>query len=196
MGPISCQRWPMGHLQSIVLPGRLGKCLSHLQNWRSRLLLTRLGFRVSHWLCNTQKCLDGIFQNVVGWIWEIPVFMCGPHWIGESVSVVHEALHVYLLPADFHSWLLLCLVLSQCVAASVYCWVRLRLTLALEENEGRNAAGGPEEEGSNWDGGRGPLVRNSAGLKYRCCMISVQHWYQHGVTSRDSATPPRPPLKF
>lgn len=51
------------------------------------------------------------------------------------------------------------------------------LTLALEENTGRNAAGGPEEEeeGSNRDRGRGPLFRNSAGLEYLCCTFSVHH---------------------
>lgn len=73
------------------------------------------------------------------------------------------------------SFFLYLLFVAVCCSKCVLFSSSSCLTLALEENTGRNAAGGREEEGSNRDRGRGPLFRNSAGLEYLCCTISVHH---------------------
>lgn len=66
------------------------------------------------------------------------------------------------------------LFVAVCCSKSVLLSSSSCLALALEENEGRNAAGGRGGGGAT-ETGRGPLFRNSAGLEYLYCTISVRH---------------------
>ncbi len=142
-------------------------------------------------------------QNKVNRIREIPILQSCPTFRDHASCFLvrsqaqkkpwKRCVFLYLLskvcssPMTHFHLLFMAVCCSKCVLlSSSSC-----LTLALEENTGRNAAGGrEEEEGSNRDRGRGPLFRNSAGLEYLCCTISVHHWCQHSVGSRVSATPP------
>lgn len=133
------------------------------------------------------KCSDGVFQNEVNRSREIPTFLHGLHSGTSELAFVEPSPKLALKAACFSSSLVrscrssfmtlfISLFVAVCCSKCVLLSSSSCLTLALEENTGRNAAGGrEEEEGSNRDRGRGPLFRNSAGLEYLCCTISVHH---------------------
>lgn len=98
----------------------------------------------------------------------------------------------FLIPLYLSSVAVCC---SKCILlSSSSCLTRPRRKI-----QGGMLQGGrekEEEEGSNRDGGRGPLFRNSAGLECLCYTTSVHHWCQQKVGPRVSATAILSPHKF